>query len=223
MVRLFNLRKRENILVKGILGHLGKSRMTVERFYDFYEAIREHDLSRMNRIYGEIDLLEGEVDSSRRLLANELCSGSFFAYMQDDFLDFIEKIDSIADAAKDAAKVVLDAGVSEEVVKLIFRRDEMRRYIALCVETVKTLEEAFQTLANKGREALKLVEKVEELEETADTMKASLIKSLFNEAKKLKVLEVIQIKDFIYMVDNICDSAEDASDIILQIIAKGYG
>lgn len=220
---VLGFRRRGGILVEGMLNHISRSRMAVEKFSEFYGAVREHDLEAMNRIYGEIDRLEGEVDSSRRLLANELCSGSFFAYMQEDFLDLIEKIDSIADAAKDAAKVVLDAGVSREAVELLFRREEMQRYITICVETVKTLEDAFQTLASRGREALKLVDKVEELEETADNLKATLVKTLFSHAEKLKVLEVIQIKDFIHMVDNICDSAEDASDIILQIIAKGYG
>ena len=220
---LFSLRKRENLLVKEILNHLSKSRKTVEKFHEFYGAVVDYDLDRMSSLYDEIDMLEGEVDASRRVLASELCSGSFFAYMQEDFLDLIEKIDSIADAAKDAAKVVLDAGVSKQAVDLIFKLEEMQRYMNLCVETVKTLEKALETLADKGKEAFKLVEEVEELEETADNVKAQLIKILFNKAEKLKVLEVIQVKDFIHLVDNICDSAEDASDIILQIIAKGYG
>jgi len=34
---------------------------------------------------------------------------------------------------------------------------------------------------------------------------------------------VIQLRDFIFVSDDIADNAEDASDVILVLIAKGYG
>jgi len=222
-MRFFSLKQRGSSLISEIIRHLDNSYKTVEKFHELYMAIVKNDINSLNRIYLEIDSLESEVDKSRRKLANELCSGSMFAYMREDFLDLIEKIDSIADAAKDAAKTIVDSLPSENAVRTIFTTEEMESYIMLCLKTVKTLGEALHSLAEKGRESIPIIMRVEEFEEEADNVKASLIRKLFQEADKLKVLEVIQIKDFINIADNICDSAEDASDIMLQIIAKGYG
>jgi len=50
-----------------------------------------------------------------------------------------------------------------------------------------------------------------------------MVKSIFREADRFKVLDVVQVREMIDIMNNICDSAEDASDVLFQIIAQRYG
>jgi len=50
-----------------------------------------------------------------------------------------------------------------------------------------------------------------------------IIKSISREADRFKILDVIQVKEMVDIMDKMCDPAEDTSDILFQIIAKTYG
>jgi hypothetical protein len=63
---------------------------------------------------------------------------------------------------------------------------------------------------------------VEHLEESADVLKNKLFQELYSKADEYDTLTVLQLKEFIDLTDNIADKAEDASDIILIMLAKGY-
>jgi uncharacterized protein Yka (UPF0111/DUF47 family) len=67
------------------------------------------------------------------------------------------------------------------------------------------------------------VHRVEEFEELADTMKDALLRELFRYPRIGDTLAIIQLRDFLFAADDVADNAEDASDVILVLVAKGYG
>jgi uncharacterized protein Yka (UPF0111/DUF47 family) len=73
------------------------------------------------------------------------------------------------------------------------------------------------------KDALSVIQKVEDFEEDADTHKDAFLKDLFSRAGSLNPLTVIQLRDFTFVADDIADNAEDAGDVILVLLAKGYG
>jgi uncharacterized protein Yka (UPF0111/DUF47 family) len=70
---------------------------------------------------------------------------------------------------------------------------------------------------------LSKVHSVEEFEEWADSRKDTLLKQLFANSQGMDPVTVIQLRDFIFVADDIADNAEDAGDVIIVLVAKGYG
>ncbi|TLY14292.1 MAG: DUF47 family protein [Thaumarchaeota archaeon] len=113
-------------------------------------------------------------------------------------------------------------GVREDIIELL-RSDEMRLFIADLKGSVSALENLIAAFTISKKEVLARVHSVEEFEESADSRKDVLLRELFRGASKLNPVTVIQLRDFIFVADDIADNAEDASDVVLVLIAKGYG
>ena len=99
----------------------------------------------------------------------------------------------------------------------------MKGFIAGLRSAVEALETLVATLGRGRKEVLSKVHTVEEFEEKADSVKELLLRELFDKANSMNPVTVIQLRDFIFVADNIADNAEDASDVILVLVAKGYG
>jgi uncharacterized protein Yka (UPF0111/DUF47 family) len=99
----------------------------------------------------------------------------------------------------------------------------MDKYIQSCIKASEKLLESFRIFKENMEKAKPILQEIEDIEEEADELKTLIIKSIFREADRFKVLDVIQVKEMIDIMDNICDSAEDASDVLFQIIAQRYG
>ena len=99
----------------------------------------------------------------------------------------------------------------------------MRLFIADLKGSVSALENLIAAFTINKKEVLARVHSVEEFEESADSRKDVLLRELFRGASKLNPVTVIQLRDFIFVADDIADNAEDASDVVLVLIAKGYG
>ncbi|MDJ0270567.1 MAG: DUF47 family protein [Aigarchaeota archaeon] len=216
------LKRREEELVERLLKQWEMSTETVRRFKELCGVVGSGNHKEIDKLCGEVDRLETEVDEVRRRIAEDICAGSFFAYLRDDLLNLVEKLDSIADSAKVSAKILRDLPRESALVKKIFSEQEMERYAQLCLDSVLALGDALLELVRHGSGAVKLAHKVEEYEEAADAMKEALLRKILQDAESHPILDVIQLKDFVNQADSICDAAEDASDVILQIIAKGY-
>jgi predicted phosphate transport protein (TIGR00153 family) len=135
----------------------------------------------------------------------------------------MERIDDIADSAKDAARFLsADSHLGEEA-RTMLESENMRIFLSDLKSAVRALRDLVQALQVGRKEALAKVQTVEEFEEEADAHKDAQLKELFTMAHLMSPLTVIQLRDFIFMSDNIADNAEDASDVILVMLAKGYG
>lgn len=180
-------------------------------------------------IYEEVSRAEKEADRLHETLSQKIASGSFFSYIRDDFLDLLETIDNIADFSKDACKVFVEYKLDEESVTFLFNETQFMEFVKGIGETVKSLSEVLQAIKRRPpSEVLRLVAGVEANEEQTDTVKDKVLIDLHNKAKCsnqkgcMNLLDVVTIRDVVNMMDDIADAAEDASDIVLRLIAKGY-
>jgi predicted phosphate transport protein (TIGR00153 family) len=165
---------------------------------------------------------EKKADELQRELNAKLAKGSFFGGIREDMLKLIENADNIADCAKDSARL-LETGSVRGAGAEFLRSPKMQDFVADLVASVKALRECVVAL-QKGRNAtLAAIPMVEQLEESADAKKDELLKELFSRADQIDPLAVIQIRDMIYLMDDFADNAEDSSDVMLTMVAKGYG
>jgi len=215
--------RREEQVYRSIEEYIALVLEAAEGIRALREAVKVGEYGKVQLVYSEIDAKETEADELRRRLSESLSQGSFFSHLREDLLSLVEEIDNIADSAKDAVKTLMEMEPDWNLVKFLFEQPEMDEYVDLCVEIVEKLAEAVKALKVGGPKVTSLLHEIEEIEERADEVRSVLTRKVLGEAKKYDVLNVLQVKEMLYLLDNLCDSAEDSSDRILMIIAKGYG
>lgn len=215
--------RKEGAILEGVRRHLDTVRQTVKAFTDAVDAAAKGDRAATTKNIEDVFRTETEADAIHKELSLKIAQGAFFGGVREDILELIERIDNIADSAKDAVRYLSSDTALVEEGRAIFQSEHMRLFtanLASAVDSLSTLVAAF----DKGRnEVLSKVHAVEEFEEEADTAKDALLKELFGRANAMAPVTVIMLRDFIFVADDIADNAEDASDGILVLIAKGYG
>ncbi|MCP8318070.1 MAG: DUF47 family protein, partial [archaeon] len=220
--RFFSLKKREEEVFEFIDKQLSLTIAAVDHLCISLKYLKMLDFEAFKRNYSEIDLLEKKADDIHRKIVEEICEGAFFGGIREDLLNILEKVDSIADSAKDSAKILTLRRLEDRIINYVFEDDDLIDFLSSCLMAAVKLKEVINGL-KKGRDfAFEHVKFVEEYEEKADELKARVLKRIFEKAEEFNVLSVMQLKDFINIADNIADNAEDASDIVLILIAKGY-
>ena len=219
----FSINRRERAIVEGVGSHLATVKRTVEDFGGLVDSVSSGDPASARRFFDDVMGDETKADTIHRDLSLRVANGAFFGGVREDILALLEKIDDIADSAKDASRLLnVEVGANGSAIELL-RSDEMRLFIADLKGSVSALENLIAAFTINKKEVLARVHSVEEFEESADSRKDVLLRELFRGASNLNPVTVIQLRDFIFVADNIADNAEDASDVVLVLIAKGYG
>jgi len=220
----FSINRRERAIVEGVGSHLSTVKKTVEDFGGLVDSVSAGDAASARRFFDDVMDDETKADTIHRDLSLRVANGAFFGGVREDILALLEKIDEIADSAKDASRLLnVEVGTTNGSAIELLRSDEMRLFIADLKNAVLALENLIAAFSINKKEVLARVHSVEEFEESADSRKDVLLRELFRGASKLNPVTVIQLRDFIFVADDIADNAEDASDVVLVLVAKGYG
>ncbi len=220
--RFFSLKRREEEVFDFIDKQLNLTIAAVDHLCESLKYLKALDFEAFKRNYSEIDYLEKKADDIHRKIVEEICKGAFFGGIREDLLNMLEKVDNVADSAKDSAKILMLRKLEDGIIDYIFEDDDLMDFLSNCLISVMKLKEVINGLGKGRNFAFEHVEAVEKHEERADELKARVLKRIFEKAEEFNVLSVILLKDFINVADDIADNAEDASDIILILIAKGY-
>ncbi len=215
--------KKENAIIEGVKKHLATVHQSVQAFSDAVVAAASDDRAGTARHIADVFRTETEADAIHRELSLKIAEGAFFGGVREDMLELLERIDNIADSAKDAARYLSSDTALLDEGRAIFASENARLFLANLTSAVDALSTLIASFGMGKKQILSKVHAVEEFEEEADTAKDALLKELFGRANAMSAVTVIQLRDFVFMADNIADNAEDASDVILVLVAKGYG
>lgn len=220
--------KGEEKVLDEIINYYGQLYETYRSMTKFMNSLGS-SLVADRSIYDEVARLEKEADKTHEALSQKIASGSFFSYIRDDFLDLLETMDNIADFSKDACKVFVEYRLDDSSINFLFNETHFKGFIEGIGATLESLLGVLQSLKRRPpKEVLQLISNVEKNEELTDSVKDQVLIDLHNRAKCsqdnkcINVLDVITIRDVVNMMDNIADAAEDSSDVILRLMAKGY-
>lgn len=211
----------ERQILEKVIRNLDVSIDAAHHLLKLVTALQRYDYDDVNAEYKIIADLEEQGDALHRSLVREIATESFFGGIREDFLNLLEKIDNIADESKDAGKIFHQRHVPKETVDYLFRGDVIS-FISTCVKTTGLFRESIVMLEKDKRDVLSLVEKVEESEEAADAIRYAILDNLLKNEIGGDVLDIIMLKDFLNTADDVADNAEDGSDILQIIVAKGY-
>lgn len=218
---LFKTPHRFNQTQTLILEHLEVVVSIVQLFNQMVEALGKGDWEEVEKLKGMVEEKETAADTIHRTNSEQICRGTFFAYLREDVLRLLEEIDGIADSVKDAGRTLTQRRLNPTIAKRFFT-PQMAQYAKECLVTVEALREAVVSMSSKRETILGKIHQVETHEEKADSVKAEVLKQLYQEADQLDFLTFLQLREFIFQTDNIADYAEDASDVLLIMLAKGY-
>lgn len=219
----FSLARKERGIIEGVENHLAVVRRTVDDFGSFLESVSMRDAGSAKRFFDDVMSDETNADTIHRDLSLKIANGAFFGGVREDILALLEKIDDIADSAKDASRLLMaEVGMNGSAIDLL-KSDEMHLFISDLKSAVSALAGLVAAFRVSKKEVLSKVHSVEEFEEAADSRKDQLLRELFRVSSLINPVTVIQLRDFIFVADDIADNAEDASDVVLVLVAKGYG
>lgn len=187
-------------------------------------ALKSHDREAALKEIKTIADLESKADKMHLDAVRQISSGSFFGGIREDVLQLLEQVDNIEDAAKDSSRIFSQRNIPFEAIDYLLQTDDVLSYISKLIETVEALKVAVLALEEKGskQKVIELSAAVERREEEADEIRAKVLGNLLTNEIKADALDIIMLKEFLEIADDVADRAEDASDVLLVLVAKGY-
>jgi predicted phosphate transport protein (TIGR00153 family) len=168
-----------------------------------------------------IGTFESFADDVKQKASLKICRGAFFSGLSEQFLELLEKIDDMADYAKDASTAATEMNLSTPVFhSLLKNQDSLYCMIDEVVQTAKALKAAIEGLRRGSDSVIEAIMEVKKHEKLADIIKEKLIKRLYSQKSDIDLLTLLQTKELISSLDLIADAAEDSSETLLAIVAK---
>lgn len=214
--------KKERIVLDLLIRQALLVSKTIRHFQTLIEASLKSDWFAVKLKSDLVSSFESIADSAHQDATVKISEGAFLAGMREDFLQLMEKIDDMMDALKDAGRIMAQMKLDPRAFRC-FYEDPSRSvdvYIQKIGQSVDALVQSLQLLESDINKGLKQALAIEAFEEEADTIKLHLINSLFANKDNIDVLTLLQLRDFILWLDNVADASEDASNIIVTLVAK---
>jgi predicted phosphate transport protein (TIGR00153 family) len=214
---------REKAILRSLYEDFSIVQQAVTDFGAVVSAVASKDVQGTSSSFQRVLEDEKRADDFHRRLGEQIAEGAFFGGIREDMLNLLEKIDNIADSAKGAARLIAAEETLDDFAITLLGSDQMKGFVGAIVATVDALGSALDAFNVSRKEIFERVTRVEEFEEAADAHKDEVAKRLFRIEHRPDAVTVVQMRDFLLVADNIADNAEDASDVVLILVTKGYG
>ncbi len=195
----------------------------VKKFEDVIGAyFTERDPDKAEKLGRELSKLETTADKGKRDFIHMLNEGAFLPAFRADLAWLAERLDTVADTAEGAMRVILlRKQLSAALVKAEKRSKKIREWrlrfaemAKVTTQTVKVLEEAIEALSTDTNVAIRKANDVDILEHEIDLMEQGLVNDLYEFERLFDPLSVVQLADVIRRFGNVSDRAEDMSDSV---------
>ena len=208
--------------MEGIDRHIGIVKECVLALESLVAAVAASDPS-VPELRNQVFALEAKADVVRRELDSGIAEGAFFGGVREDILNLIGAIDRVASAAKDSARMLTLCALGDEAALTILKDEHMATFFKNLKAALDSLGSLIEMLETSKSGVVSGAKVVDDYEEAADTEKAALLEALFKSHRGLDPVDVIQLRDFIFTADDIADYSVNASDVLVVLVAKGYG
>jgi predicted phosphate transport protein (TIGR00153 family) len=213
--------RKERRVLNLISDHLIMVVKTVQQLEPLFEYAKTGDWTLVNKVADKVGEFETLADGLHRDAVLDISQGAFFSGTRDDFIELMELNDNVADAAQNAARILADSPIDMHSFLILYEQPATLPDLFTKLETaVRLLGEAILSLETDSEIAVSKALLVERAEEDADEIKSELIKKIFAHKSDLEVLTLLQLRDFVLKLDEIGDASEDASDLVISLVAK---
>jgi uncharacterized protein Yka (UPF0111/DUF47 family) len=164
-------------------------------------------------VINEIKMLEKKSDDEVLRLSDMITSGSIAPNLIDDFLEYIDKEDSIVDSIYNLAREFLRYKPKNKRVRHYMRSQllKMSDIGALAMSSLYKMQH---------NENLEIVKKhhveIEHFEEEGDEIKDGIFDFAYSSINDFKTF--YHVSQLAHYADNMLDNCEDASDVLVSIM-----
>ncbi len=197
--------------------HLRKVQDLTRKVPLIMDCFIKNDKEKAKQLFGEIRTGEGEVDTARRLVSQELAEIGAILISREDFLRFTNLTSEIADFSEGIAFRVVEIMEHNWNVPGDIKRDLLK--LSECVfETLLRLRETMMVLSYGSGKAMEKAKDVEVAEQAVDEIYRELEIKLLS--SKTEFPSLILLRDVLQLLEDSADKAEDAADAarILSLI-----
>ena len=206
------MRNREEKSLNLIREHLEKAEMCLQGAKKTFDAYLAGKNEEAKNFALQVDKAESDADNLRREIAKGLFEGAFLPLLREDFLNFVEGVDKIADEAESCCDLImLETPDVPENLKLSFTE-----IVKGSILSFQPLKEGFDHLFEDFSLTLEKVQEVNIKEAEVDQKEEDLTRKIFS--GNLELARKILLKQLAIKICDISDRAEDASDK-LEILA----
>ncbi len=213
---------KERRVLELISDHFDIVLKTVQQLEALFESAKTGDWKQVNTITEKIAEFETLADGLHRDAVIAISQGAFFSGTREDFLELMEENDEVADATQNAARILAESAIDPQSFLILYEEPNatLSDLFGGLLTCVKLLRESIMALERDAEVAVSKSLLVERAEEEADEIKNRLLKRIMSHKATLEVFTLLQLRDFVLKLDEIADSAEDSSDLVISLVAK---
>ncbi len=215
--------RRENEVFAAILKYADEVALTASALRDLIGSLVDNRNVEIQQAYSRLMELEAKADFTRRKLSEEISKGGFFANLRELLLELVERMDEIADYSKDAGRLLYTASSVGIDFSPLLRSEPVQRLLYCQTQCIDALTKALRKIAERRKVTVEDVQVVEEWEEEADEQKDEAIRQLFEHKASMDPADFVLMREFVLLLDDVCDATEDSGDVLLNLIAVSYG
>ncbi len=184
----------------------------------FKTNYKENELS---QLLHEVQLLEKKSDEIAFKISEDVTGGAISPNIIDNLLDCVQTADDIVDTYYYIGREInrmaraYASGFQQHHTDWDSVYDNM---LALAAKSLSKLKEALSS-ANTA-EILEMRKEIETLEEQGDDVKDAGFDRLYSVTAQLHYLEFSHYSELLHKCDDILDSCEDFSDLIVSVVSS---
>ena len=198
-----------------VLRHLQQVEVSLGAYREALLAyVKEADIKKSKALALETHAAEGKADDIRREVETEMLAGALLAPSRRDILELIEQVDRLANSGESTLDALLleRIEIPQDVVPFIERISEIDAKI------VEEIHQAIHALFHETNKAHDHTRAIEKLEGEVDRIERDALKMIFR--MEIELAHKLQLRDFVELVVELSDRAEDLSDRIDVMVAE---
>ncbi len=200
-----------------ILNHFSKIIDGSYHFENVFELYLEKNCDVDEEMLENIEKMhkiESEADKIRHELKEFLYEGNILPNLRGDLIRLIEKNDKIMNKLES----LLDFYTLQKIYIHTTLKDDFRELIKLNTKTLEVTYEATKIFFEDLKEAMEKIKEIGRCEHNVDKKERELISKVFK--KNISLSERILLREFVNLLADVSDLAENTGDILETIIIR---
>jgi predicted phosphate transport protein (TIGR00153 family) len=210
MERWFTQRRKSKVLELADK-QLALAVETVDELWRSIIAVSKNDTQDAKKHIGRLFQTEEEIDDIRRSIFDETTKGSLPVPDREDLMHLVQRVDTMADHAKDAGRNVL------LLLEIKIPKEFWNAYADMaksCVECVKVLKSSIERLGSDPAQARSLAQWVDQVEKKVDDKYLKIKARMLKSDKEVAPSAMIVLKDLLESLEQVADYCDDTADYV---------
>jgi len=205
--------------------HIAKAQSCAVELIPFFDAVMAEDWAEAEKIQHKIAVLEGEADTMKKDVRQNLPKNIFLPVPRTDLLDLLRMQDKIANRSKDIAGLILGRQMTIPVEIQPIMKDYVRASLKASAQALTALNELDElvTAGFRGHEVdvvEDMIHELDDLEHDADEIERQVRLALFKVEKDMHPIDAMFLYQIISWIGDVADKAQQVGSRLQLLLAQ---